>query len=126
MTKTPAPTARRRDFPGRRWIIVMLRTLHLVAVIGLGALLLGAPAHPAWPFGLVAGAALGTGLTMLVLDMLADRHHLRSVAGLSVLVKIVLVAALAAYPEPWLFWTIAVLSAVVSHAPASFRHARIY
>ncbi len=125
MTKTPAPTTRRRDFPGRRWIIVMLRTLHLVAVIALGALLLGAPAPPAWPLGVVAGAASGTGLAMLALDMLADRHHLRSVAGLSVIVKVVLVAGLAAYPQPWLFWTIAALSAVVSHAPASFRHARV-
>lgn len=125
MTKTPAPTTRRRDFPGRRWIIVMLRTLHLVAVIALGALLLGAPAQPAWPPGAVAGAVSGTGLAMLALDMLADRRHLRSVAGLSVIVKVVLVAGLAAYPQPWLFWTIAALSAVVSHAPASFRHARV-
>jgi hypothetical protein len=126
MTKTPAPTARRRDFPGRRWTIVMLRTLHLVAVIALGALLLGAPAQPAWPLGSVAGAALATGLAMFALDVIAERGHLRTVAGLSVLAKLLLVAGLAFHPAPWLFWTIAALSAVVSHAPASFRHARLF
>jgi hypothetical protein len=125
MSKTPVPPVGRGNFPGRRWLIVALRGLHLVAVIALGALMLGAPPHPAWPPGSAAGAVLATGLVMFGLDLMADRQHLRTAAGLSVLAKFALVAWLALDPAPWLFWAIVVISAVVSHAPASFRHARL-
>jgi hypothetical protein len=126
MPKTPSPTTRCHDFPGRRWIIIVLRALHLVAVIALGALLLGAPAHPAWPIGTVASAVLTTGFAMLILDVAADRRHLRTVAGLTALAKLALVGGLALSPAPWLFWIVVAISAIVSHAPASFRHAELY
>ena len=122
MSKTPAANSLRRDFRGRRWLIVGLRALHLVAIIALGALLLGAPAAATWPADAVAAAVLGSGLAMLAMDLLAHRQHLRTVAGLTALLKLGLVAILAFVPELWLFWTLVVLSAVVSHAPASFRH----
>jgi hypothetical protein len=102
--------------------MVVLRTVHLVAVIALGALLLGAPASPGWSAGRVAGAVLVSGLAMLVLDLVAHRDHLRTVAGIAVVLKLLLVAILAVVPEPLLFWATVVLSGVVSHAPARVRH----
>lgn len=102
--------------------MVALRTIHLVAVIALGALLLGAPAAPHWSAGTVAGAVLVSGLAMLVLDMLAHRRYLRTVAGLTGVLKLVLFAILAIAPEPLWFWATVVLSGVVSHAPARVRH----
>ena len=102
--------------------MVALRTVHLVAVIALGALLLGAPASPAWSAGRVAGAVLVSGLAMLVLDLVTHRDHLRTVAGITVVLKLLLVAILAVAPEPLLFWATVVLSGVVSHAPARVRH----
>jgi hypothetical protein len=126
MPQPPAPRSKHHDFPGRRWLIVILRGLHLVAVIALGALMLGAPSHPAWPFAAVANAVLISGLAMLVLDVFADRRHLRTVAGLTVLAKLGLVAALAFYPERWLFWAIVWLSAIVSHAPGRFRNTELF
>jgi hypothetical protein len=125
VSKPFTPGSTRHDFPGRRWLIVVLRSLHLVAVIALGALLLGAPADPAWPFGAVVSTVLATGLVMFVLDLIADRQHLRTVAGLSVAAKLALVSWLAIDSAVWQFWAIVVISAVVSHAPASFRHRRI-
>jgi len=126
MPRSPPQTKGRGSFPGRRWLIVVLRALHLAAVIALGALLLGAPAAPGWSHGTVSGLVVATGLAMLALDVIADRRHLRTVAGLTVVAKLLLVAGLGLAPAPWLFWALVALSAVVSHAPASFRHAELF
>jgi hypothetical protein len=114
----------RRTFPGQRWLGVLLRGLHLVAVIVLGAALLGAP---------VASdqAVLGlwsTGLAMLALDTWSKPSHLREASGLSVLVKLALVGWLAvdAGNRAVLFWLVVVGSAIFAHAPATFRHAVVF
>lgn len=114
----------RRDFPGRRWLSVVLRGLHLLAVMWLAADILGAPRTPLDHTG-IALAVFTTGMAQFVLDLWTSPKHLQEVAGVSVLLKLLLVAAMAATPtwrEP-LFWTIVVWSVLFSHAPASFRHA---
>lgn len=104
-----------------RWINVILRGLHLVSVIMLGAGVLGAPLATT-PSALAAAV---TGLAMLILDVWKKPSHLREVAGLSVLVKLVVVVwmALDANLRPALFWLVVVGSAIFAHAPAKFRHA---
>jgi hypothetical protein len=111
----------RRTFPGQRWLGVLLRGLHLVAVVVLGASLLGAP---------VSGehAVVGlwsTGIAMLALDTWSKPSHLREASGLSVLVKLAFVGWMAvdAGSRAVLFWLVVVGSAVFAHAPATFRHA---
>lgn len=100
---------------------VVLRGLHLVAVVWLGAALLGAP---------VASdpAVLGlwtTGLVMLGLDTWSKPSHLREASGVALLVKLALVGwmALDAASRSVLFWLVVVGSGVFAHAPARFRHA---
>lgn len=118
-----AKRALRRDFPGRRWLSVVLRGMHLIAIILLGADLLGTPHAPVDHTG-AALAVLATGTVMFALDVWSSPQHLLEVSGASVLIKLVLVAALALVPE-WsetLFWTIVAWSVTFSHAPASFRH----
>jgi len=112
----------RREFRARRWLSVTLRTLHLMAVIVLGAVVLGTTPLPGWSPPWVAGAVVVSGLAMLTLDLYVDRLHLRTVAGLAALGKVGLVVVLALWPGPFTFWTVVVLSSVVSHAPAVFRH----
>lgn len=106
-----------------RWINVILRGLHLVAVILLGAGLLGAPLHA----GQAAIGVAASGFAMLALDIWRKPQHLREAAGLAVLVKLVLVAwmALDAAARPVLFWVIVAGSAISAHAPARFRHAML-
>jgi hypothetical protein len=105
----------------RRWLNVILRGLHLAAVIALGAAILGAPVDLRQS----AIATLVTGLGMLVLDVWGNPDHLRKAAGLSVIGKLVLVGWMAVDADHrlLLFWLIVVGSAVFAHAPASFRHA---
>jgi hypothetical protein len=104
-----------------RWLNVVLRGLHLIAVIFLGASLLGAPV--AGSLAVVGVAA--SGFAMLALDIWKKPGHLRETAGLAVLAKLFLLVWMAASvsSRPFLFWLIVAGSAVFAHAPASFRHA---
>lgn len=109
--------------PWRRWINVLLRCFHLVAVILLGAALLGAPIAD----GSAAAAVAASGLAMLALDTWSYPGHLREIAGATVLVKLLLVVwmALDENVRPLLFWLVVLGSSVSSHAPAWFRHWRL-
>ena len=112
-----------RDFPGRRWLNLSLRTVHHSGIILLGAGLLGAG-------NVTAGAwlTLISGLAMFAGDAWANPAHLREVAGFGVLAKLALVAVMAAYPSGALpmFWAILVISTLLSHAPGAIRHRRLF
>lgn len=104
-----------------RWINVILRGLHLAAVILLGAALLGAPLVSTQ----VAIAVAASGFAMLALDVWRKPQHLREAAGIAVLLKLVLVGWMVfdAAAQHVLFWVIVAGSAISAHAPARFRHA---
>ena len=115
-----------RDFRGRRWLSVVLRSVHLASVIALGAALLNAGGPPYAPH---AGAVVvASGVALWLLDLWSRPDHLVAGAGVSMLAKLALLAWLFAVPalgEP-LFWLIVIWSAIFSHAPASFRNARLF
>jgi hypothetical protein len=115
-----------RDLPGRRWLTVVLRTAHLIAVIWLGACLMAEPM--AASLRLAHTAVTCSGVAMFAVDLWCHPGHLRERAGAAMIVKLALIAAMAAAPSLALalFWIVVVWSAVISHAPASFRHARIF
>ncbi len=108
----------------RRWLSVVLRGVHLAAVIALGADVLNAAPQPYAPH---AGTlVLASGVIIWLVDLRLRPEHLFAGAGLSMFAKLALLAWMLAAPtlrEP-LFWIIVVWSAVFSHAPASFRNAR--
>ena len=113
-----------RDFPGRRWLSVVLRGAHLIAVISLSASVLNAV--PTAPPDYTGTAVLITGVFIWLLDLWHQPAHLIEGAGLSMLLKLALVGWMIVSPslrEP-LFWIIVGWSAVFSHAPSSFRNAR--
>jgi uncharacterized membrane protein YhaH (DUF805 family) len=102
---------------------IVLRTVHLSCVVVLGASLLGAPVA----LKLAAGATLVSGLVLFAMELFARRMHAFDFAGLSVLLKLTVVAAIAALPGTAahalaVFWTLVVLSSVSSHAPKNVRH----
>ncbi len=107
--------------PARRWVLVALRTLHLVAALVLGAAVLSAPLTASAS---AAGVVLATGLAMFALDLISRPSHLREVAGLAVIVKLALTGWMVVQPAlaMWIFWAIVVVSGVISHAPKGFRH----
>ena len=119
----PRPRDQVRDFPGRRALNLTLRTAHLAGVVLLGAALLGAASLPAGIW-----LTLASGLGMFAGDLWANPGHVREAAGGGVLLKLLLVAAMAVRPE-WaltLFWFILIVSALLAHAPGTLRHRRLF
>ena len=113
-----------RDFRGRRWLSVFLRGAHLIAVTAFSATVLNVlpDAQP----GYAGSAVLITGVLVWLLDLWYKPSHLVEGAGLSMLLKLVLLTLMLVLPEQRvpLFWIVVGWSAVFSHAPASFRNAR--
>jgi hypothetical protein len=112
-----------RDFPGRRALNLILRTAHLAGVVLLGAALLGgtSPQAGIW-------LTLASGAGMFAGDFWVNPGHVREAAGAGVLLKLLLVAAMAVWPASALplFWAILILSALLSHAPGRLRHHRLF
>jgi len=115
--------ADKRSLPGRRWLSIVLRALHLAGVVLCAVGILGAGAPSATAVALL----LATGFVLYALDLWQHPRLWREVAGLFVLCKLALVAAMALVPGVAvpLFWLLLLSSAVISHAPHSFRHRRI-
>jgi hypothetical protein len=112
-----------RDFPGKRWLVNLLRAIHLVGVVGLGAGFLGEMPESRWmAFGTVI---LASGLSILALDAWSRPTYFREYVGLAMTGKLLLLGLLLAWPaqRSVLFWLILVLSVMFAHAPASVRHA---
>jgi hypothetical protein len=112
-----------RNFPGRRAFNLTLRTAHLAGMVLLGAALLGgsSPQAGVW-------LTLASGAGMFAGDLWANPAHVREAAGCGVLLKLLMVAIMAIRPE-WaltLFWSILAFSALLSHAPGTLRHRRLF
>ena len=119
----PLKPTNKRDFPGRRWLSITLRSLHLVGVVLLGAALLG---HGEQQTGGVLMFA--SGLAIYGIDLWCNPKHFGELAGVFILGKLLLVGLmliLPAYSVP-IFWTLVITSSLVSHATGTFRHIRIF
>ena len=103
-----------------RWIALLLRAGHLMAVVWLGAGLMG----QAGDVGAAGWAVLASGFTLLVMDLAAARVRLDELAGAVIVFKLAAVA-LGLVRPPWalpIFWGLMLLSALSSHAPKAVRH----
>jgi hypothetical protein len=113
----------RRDFPGRRWLTIVLRSLHLAGVVLLGtALLSGGDRQTA------AMLMFATGATLYTLELWSNPAHFAEISGVFIPLKLLVVLAMVLYPERALplFWLLLLASSIVSHAPGSLRHRRIW
>lgn len=127
----------RNELPGRRWLSIVLRAVHIAGVVdtairlfGQGAAVASGGVPTAAPAGvppLGAMLMLGSGAALFALDWWQERGYWREVAGIFVLLKLLLVVTMMLAPRfagP-IFWGLLLSSAVVSHAPRSFRHRKI-
>jgi hypothetical protein len=119
----PPKNVNKRDFPGRRWLSIIFRSLHLVGVVLLGIALLGSGDQTT--AGLVI---LATGLAIYGMDLWCNPKHFGELAGVFILLKLLLVVVMLAVPASAvpLFWALVVTSSLVSHATGPFRHIRIF
>jgi hypothetical protein len=110
----------------KRWTKISLRTLHLVAVAGVGGgVLLGLEKglwNDYWWLAIVSG-----GLLVLV-DVSSNPVWLIQIRGLSVYLKLILLLLLGSYPawDRLLVLVIIIISGIISHAPGKLRYYSIY
>ena len=91
-----AQTDTTRDFPGKRWLVNLLRALHLVGVVGLGAGVLGDIPEARWiAFGITA---VVSGFIILALDGWSRPGYFREYVGMAMAGKLILLGILLAWP----------------------------
>jgi hypothetical protein len=116
----------RRDFAGRGLIINLLRALHLVGVVGLGAAVLGATTAPATPW--YAALLIASGIGIAALDRWAEAAYFRQLNGQLVFLKLVLLVLAGWWTgiDAILFWVLLIASALMTHAPGWVRHRKLF
>ena len=108
----------------KRWTKISLRTLHLLAVAGVGGGILFGIEKSLWLN--YWWLALASGGLMMLMDMLANKVWIVQVRGFVIILKLALLVLLGLNPE-WdklLLAAIIIMSAVISHAPGKLRTTR--
>lgn len=110
-----------RTFPGQRWVNILLRSIHLAGVAGLGAgFIHGLPESRWLVFWYIA---VGSGAMLMALYLWSSITWLLQAKGLVIVLKLGLLALAGVFPE-WgagLFLAVIVLSSVMAHAPGAVR-----
>ncbi|RRJ82500.1 hypothetical protein [Aestuariirhabdus litorea] len=111
-----------RSFHGKRWSMILLRTLHLLGVAGTGASFLVTGGAP--PPATYLHILLFSGLLMALIEIWGHGVWLLQLKGLSVLVKLALIAAMLYWPAQSapLFISIILISGIIAHAPGYVRY----
>jgi len=110
----------------KRWSKISLRTLHLLAVAGVGGGILFALEKELWIN--YWWLALVSGVLMIVMDIAANPVWIVQVRGGVIIFKLILLALMVSYPAwgSFLLLFIIVISTVISHAPGKLRYYSFY
>lgn len=114
---------RSRQFAGKRWCKIFLRTLHLFGIAGIGgAYLYHAPAADWQPF---LWLTLTTGIAMVLVELWSHGIWILQVRGLAIALKLTLLGLATGLPtaaDPWLIFVVICISGVIAHAPSAQRY----
>jgi hypothetical protein len=110
----------------KRWSKISLRTLHLLAVAGVGGGVLFALEKDLWIN--YWWLALVSGILMMLMDIAANPVWIVQARGVVILLKLILLALLGINPDwdSFLLAVIIIISAVISHAPGKLRYYSLY
>lgn len=110
----------------KRWTKIGLRTLHLVAVAGVGGGIIFGIEQSLWIN--YWWLAVISGVLMMVIDIISNPVWLVQVRGLAIFLKLILLALLGNDPsmDSLLLAVIIIISAVISHAPGNLRYYSVY
>jgi len=111
-----------RTFYGQRWFDIVLRTIHLVGLLGLsGGILFGAEQSLWLPYFI---STITSGSLMVLLSLWSNVKWLLQNRGLVIIVKVILLSLLPVLSgyEQYLLIIIVIISGISSHAPAKFRY----
>lgn len=111
-----------RDFRGKRWVNITLRTAHIATFAALvGGHVFDVPADELrpWLYG-----AIASGAAMMAIQLHASFLWLRQIRGAVILLKLAMLCAIAVWWQarvPILFAVI-VISSYMSHMPGKYRY----
>tara|TARA_R110001583_G_scaffold48568_4_gene152180 strand:- start:1785 stop:2237 length:453 start_codon:yes stop_codon:yes gene_type:complete len=112
-----------RQFAGKRWCKIGLRTLHLFGIAGIGgAFLYHAPANDWLPF---LWLTLATGTLMVLIELWSHCIWLLQLRGILILIKLVLLGLTAILPPSFdsgILFVVIMISGVISHASSRQRY----
>ena len=110
----------------KRWTKISLRTMHLLAVAGVGGGILFSLEKDLWIN--YWWLALVSGVLMMLIDIISNPVWVVQVRGLVIFLKLILLAFLGNDPslDGWLLALIIIISAVISHAPGKLRYYSVY
>ena len=111
-----------RDFVGKRWLNITLRTAHIATfAVLVGGHVFDVPASElrAWLY-----AAIGSGAAMMAIQLHASFRWLRELRGAAIVLKLALLCSIAVWWQARVPVLIAVivLSSFVSHMPGRYRY----
>lgn len=111
-----------RQFTGKRWLKIALRTGHLLGLAGVGAVFLFDQAVPGSQYYLYL--LVITGLAMIALDVWSNGIWIYQLRGQAIIVKLLLFGIMIAQSDQSSIWfiIIVILSGVISHAPGDLRY----
>ena len=110
----------------KRWTKISLRTLHLLAVAGVGGGVIFGLEKELWLA--YWWLALASGGLMMLMDMISNPVWIVQIRGLVVVLKLILLVFLGSHPawDGYLLMFIIIISGVISHAPGKLRYYSIY
>lgn len=115
-----------RRFPGKRWVNVILRSLHLCSASGYaGGFLFDIPYEQLRLFYITTAI---TGLLMILIDVLGNGIWLIQNRGWLIILKVILLGQLALIDpyQKWGILGIIFFSGIVSHGTAAFRYYSVF
>ena len=114
-----------RDFRGKRWLKIVLRTLHLIGIAGVsGGILFSVSADSWYPY---LSLTFFSGVSFLLLEIWSSAIFCIQLRGLIIFLKLALLPLLFGCPQhSELLWVVIILSSVVSHAPGNFRYYSLF
>jgi len=111
-----------RGFIGKRWTRIILRSLHLVGLIGIGGVYFSQQPNTLWLVYIYL--TLGTGTLLMLIEIWTNAIWLIQLRGVVILIKLGLLAILA-HTTVWqneLLICIIFISGIIAHAPANMRY----
>lgn len=113
----------KRPLPGKRWLSIILRSLHLVGIAGLAGAYLYSLPEAVWEPYLLLG--VGSGFLLLARELYVDGIWLLQLRGQLVLFKLLLLGFGLFWfdqSEAWIYIVVILISGVISHAPGKVRY----
>jgi len=115
-----------RLFRGQRWVNILLRTLHLLGMAGIGGGYFYASAGDVWQGFLYL--TLVSGLAMMLLSIWSNGIWLLQLRGHAILLKLVVLLLMLLWPvyQAAGLVLVIVISGLIAHAPGNVRYYSIF